>query len=293
MSEVILGFDHPVVAVRDMDASRKCYENLGFVVPPRGSHIEWGTGNWCIMFPDDYIELRGILDASRYTHHLDSFLADREGLMGVAFTTPVAEDGYKRLRAVGVDAVEPRELTRNFELTEGWVKPRFKIVFIPEDAAPGLMAPLVIEHLTPELLRRADWLEHPNDARSVRSMTAVVEDVAQARVAYRKLFGDSQVDELDGCLRVSVGRGGHVYVTTEIGLERLHGVPAFEPMPEPPYLAAMTINVGDLGRTMAALEQNGVPAEAVGADLIRVAPQHTCGAVLEFIVDGASGSLRN
>ena len=48
--------DHPVIAARDLDAARRTFERLGFTVPPRGSHIEWGTGNLCIMFPDDYIK---------------------------------------------------------------------------------------------------------------------------------------------------------------------------------------------------------------------------------------------
>ena len=58
----IRGIDHPVIAVRDMKQARLAYERLGFTVPPRGSHAQWGTGNWCIMFPEDYLELRGIID---------------------------------------------------------------------------------------------------------------------------------------------------------------------------------------------------------------------------------------
>jgi hypothetical protein len=57
--------DHPVIAAGDLDAARVSYERLGFTVPPRGSHVEWGTGNLCIMFPDDYLEIRGIVDATR------------------------------------------------------------------------------------------------------------------------------------------------------------------------------------------------------------------------------------
>ena len=82
MSNRILGIDHPVIGVAGMAAARTTYERLGFAIPPRGSHIEWGTGNWCIMFGDDYLELRGILDPDKYTHGLDEFLAAGEGLMG-------------------------------------------------------------------------------------------------------------------------------------------------------------------------------------------------------------------
>ena len=61
----ITSIDHPVIAVRDMEEARQTFMRLGFTVPPRGSHVEWGTGNWCIMFPKDYLELRGIIDTDR------------------------------------------------------------------------------------------------------------------------------------------------------------------------------------------------------------------------------------
>ena len=60
----IANIDHPVIASADLDAARAAFERLGFTVPPRGSHIEWGTGNLCIMFPEDYIEVRGGVDAT-------------------------------------------------------------------------------------------------------------------------------------------------------------------------------------------------------------------------------------
>ncbi len=81
----IKGIDHPVIAVRDMEAAREVFQRLGFVVPPRGSHVEWGTGNWCIMFPEDYLELRGIVDPTRPIMGLDTVLESKgEGLMGIA-----------------------------------------------------------------------------------------------------------------------------------------------------------------------------------------------------------------
>ena len=87
--------DHPVIAVTDLDQARAAYERLGFTVPLRGSHIEWGTGNLCIMFADDYLEMRGIIDASRFTMHLDTHLERfGAGLMGVAFGTADVEASY-------------------------------------------------------------------------------------------------------------------------------------------------------------------------------------------------------
>lgn len=68
----------------------------GVSVPPRGSHIEWGTGNWCIMFERNHYGLRGIVDASRYTHALEHFLEKRVGQMGVAFRSDTDNrDAYR------------------------------------------------------------------------------------------------------------------------------------------------------------------------------------------------------
>ena len=51
----IENIDHPVIASRDLDATRTQFERLGFTVPPRGSNIEWGTGNGIRLWHDPEI----------------------------------------------------------------------------------------------------------------------------------------------------------------------------------------------------------------------------------------------
>jgi len=107
----IESLDHPVIAARDLDAARITYEKLGFTIPPRGSHVEWGTGNLCIMFPDDYLEIRGIIDASRFTMNLDKHLEQYgEGLMAVAFRTDNVQFSYEGMIRHGMQVTEPRRL---------------------------------------------------------------------------------------------------------------------------------------------------------------------------------------
>ena len=45
----ITGIDHTLVGVRDLEAARATWTRLGFSVTPRGRHIGWGTGNYCVM----------------------------------------------------------------------------------------------------------------------------------------------------------------------------------------------------------------------------------------------------
>ena len=113
--------DHPVIASRDLDATRAQFERLGFTVPPRGSHIEWGTGNLCIMFPDDYLEVRGIIDPERFTMHLDTHLEEHdEGLMGVAFGTSDVKCSFEAAQRHGINTGELRQLRRNWYCSAGW-----------------------------------------------------------------------------------------------------------------------------------------------------------------------------
>mgnify|MGYP000612120535 CR=1 FL=1 len=122
----IHNIDHPVIASQDLDATRAQFERLGFTVPPRGSHIEWGTGNLCIMFPDDYLGVRGIIDPERFTMHLDEHLEKHgEGLMGVAFGTTDVKASYAEANEHGINTGELRSLRRNFEHPVGWTQPAF------------------------------------------------------------------------------------------------------------------------------------------------------------------------
>ncbi len=170
----ITGIDHPVIAVRDLAAARRAYERLGFTVTARGSHPEWGTGNHCIMFARNYLELRGVLRPTEHTRGLERFLERREGLMGLAFGSADTAASHASLAAAGLRPKPVHRLARDFELPEGTTRPAFCLSFLGEDEAPGLMSVVLCQHLTPELLRRPEWIDHANSALGIRSLTAAV-----------------------------------------------------------------------------------------------------------------------
>src|SRR5439155_12216985 len=85
MTNAIAGIDHVIVGVRGLELAREGWSRLGFTLSPRGRHIGLGTGNYCIMFASEYIELLGIVDSTDFVQGLDAFLAQREGLMATAF----------------------------------------------------------------------------------------------------------------------------------------------------------------------------------------------------------------
>jgi catechol 2,3-dioxygenase-like lactoylglutathione lyase family enzyme len=280
MAAGILAVDHPVIAVRDMDESHRTYQRLGFTIPPRGSHLEWGTGNWCIMFADDYLELRGIADASRYTHNLDTFLAERgEGLMGVAFATKSGEDSYREAQASGLKPTAFKQLTRRFHLPEGDAFPKFAIVYLSESDAPGLLTSVICGHLTPEIIRRPEWLTHPNGATGVVSMTTVVADPQSGLPAYERLFGAKAVRTRDGAVEVRFDRGAAIRVISPEAAKRAN---IAAPSTALPYMPAMTLRIRDVAATRDVLRANGVSFTQPTTDSIRVEPDRTCGIVLTF-----------
>ncbi|HYB57941.1 MAG TPA: VOC family protein [Alphaproteobacteria bacterium] len=280
MAPAITGIDHAIVGVRALEEARAGYERLGFTLSPRGSHIGWGTANYCIMFERDYIELLGIVDASQFTNNLDKFLASREGLMGVAFASSDADRAAQELRARGIAAEGPTALERRLELAEGTVLPRFRLVRFPETAAPGLSA-FVCQHLTPELVRRPPWLVHANGATRIVSLSVVVERPAALTDTYERLFGQGAVTPTDRLITLRVGRHSILFLDAD-ELTVLH--PKARPFEsvKPPYLAAMTLGVASPERTAALLTERGVPFEREVDGAVAVAPEASCGFWLIF-----------
>ena len=282
MKNAITGIDHPVIAVRDMVAARAVYERLGFTIPPRGSHIEWGTGNWCIMFAEDYLELRGIVDVNKECHGLDHFLERGQGLMGVALGTVDIEECYSLLVESGLHPGPVRQLKRNFELAEGTVQPQFSLFFLDETEAPGLMSVVLLQHLTPELIRRPDWLSHANGAQGVASMTAVVEDLAAATVAHARLFGAEAVRREGSALVIETETNTIIRVVEPPDLGKLSGVLAVDGASKVPSLVLITVAVDDTEKTARHLSAGRIDFARVGGRTIRVGPEETCGVILDF-----------
>jgi catechol 2,3-dioxygenase-like lactoylglutathione lyase family enzyme len=281
VNDVVTGIDHPIIAVRDMAAGRDTYQRLGFTVTPRGSHLEWGTGNWCIMFENDYIELRGIIDPKN-SHNLGDFLRDREGLMGLAFGTNDAQASYDALAARGLNPQPVRQLTRNFELPEGTVQPKFALCFLDAANTPGLMSVVLCQHLTPELLRRPAWLRHANGARAVRSMTAVVPDIADAAERYARIFPPPSIERENERVTIRLNARQTISLMTRA---KVH---AFWPgldaalLGKAGGLLSATIIVANISQTKQYFTTNSIAFEIVDTDRIRIAPTASCGVPLEF-----------
>ncbi|HEY0527171.1 MAG TPA: VOC family protein [Stellaceae bacterium] len=285
----ITGIDHTLVGVRDLEDARMAWTRLGFALSPRGRHIGWGTANYCVMFPHDYIELLGIVDPAQFTNNLDRFLAEREGLIGVAFASEDAAAAAAALAARGLHPGEPRDLARQLELPEGTVLPRFKLTHLPPEETPGLSA-FVVQHLTPELLRRRPWLDHANGAVGLVSMTVVVENTRLLADAYERLFGAASIVPTDDVLTVHIGRRHRLVFADADDFSALyHDFGVDLDGVKLPYPASMTIAVSDLDKTADHLASWQVDHESFGGVAILVPPEEANGVLLQFVADAAAG----
>jgi len=278
----IAGIDHALIGVADLDAARDTFTRLGFTMSPRGRHIGWGTGNYTIMFEHDYVELLGVVDPSQYIHRLDEFLKTGEGLLNVALGTEDAEASFRWLQAQGVDASPPEQLQRLLETDAGDETLQFRNVHIPNDITPGLST-FACEHLTPEKIRRASWLSHPNGARGISEVTIVMENLEGVRDAYVRLFGEDAVsgDERKGNITVDTGRDELWFVTPKTFPERHYDKTLDESLALP-RLAALTLEVADTQATALYLSGQQVAFERDSTDAVIVSSEEACGTFLIF-----------
>ena len=143
-----------MVAVRDLDTAAAGFRQLGFTLTPRGYH-SIGSQNHCIMLASTYIELLAVPAPHPWLDYYREFLRTGDGLAAIALRTPDADVAYEALRARGVAAKAPMDLSRP---VEGGVA-RFRLVQI-EDVSNVF----VCQHLTPELVWRPEWQRHANGA---------------------------------------------------------------------------------------------------------------------------------
>jgi Glyoxalase-like domain len=215
MRNGIAGIDHVIIGVRDLERARLGWSRLGFTLSPRGRHIGQGTANYCIMFPSDYLELLGIVDPNDFVRRLDAFLVRREGVMATAFApTGGTEEVRSALLGLQLHPSEPRPLGRQLELPEGTVVPRFSLLSFPPEETPGLDS-FICAHLTPELMRRPEWLIHPNGVRGLKGIHVLVQSTAELLEPYDRLFGIQQVTTTDAVACVHVGRQRIVFSTPD------------------------------------------------------------------------------
>lgn len=162
---MLLGIDHVVIAVRDLDvAAHELQESVGIAVTGGGRHPALGTANRLAWLGDTYVELVTIVDeavaaGSWLGGPVAAALADGGGFVTWAVASDDLEGDVASFRALGADYGEPFDGERT-RLDGDIVRWRLAIPSRLGSAEP----PFLIEHDPAS----AEWQPADRAARSTR-----------------------------------------------------------------------------------------------------------------------------
>jgi hypothetical protein len=277
----VIGIDHAVVMVRDLDAAAANWKRLGFTISPRGTHsAKMGSGNTTIMLDPDYIELLGVLTDTELNAPARAFLAHREGIERVAFTAVDSADGAEEIRARGHEPIGPTDFERPVTMPDGSVSAaKFRTFQWPVTEAPGGLRIFACQHKTRETVWIPALMNHANGAQCLKQvLIASPEPITDAAHLVRLIDGSSRT-EPDGAIVVPSGsdRADFVFLTTD-QLGKRYPEVSFAGLPERGS-AGMVIATSDLAAAEKAVGNAGVRS----AGAVCVAPATANGTLLVFV----------
>ena len=213
----VIGIDHAVVMVRDLDQAAATWKRLGFTVSPRGTHsAHMGSGNYTIMLDPDYIELLGVLTPTEHNAPARAFLDKREGIERIAFTAVDSADGAEEIRARGYPPIGPTDFERPVTMPDGKLSAaKFRTFQWPVAEAPGGVRIFACQHKTRETVWIPELMTHANGAKRLREVLLVAGEPAKEAAHLSRMIDREAREGADGSVVVPSGgdRADFVFLT--------------------------------------------------------------------------------
>jgi glyoxalase-like protein len=278
----VVGIDHAVVVVKDLDHAAENWRRLGFTVSPRGTHsAKMGSGNATIMLDPDYIELLGVLAETEHNAPTRAFLAKRgEGIERIAFTAADSAAGAEEIRARGHEPVGPTDFERPVAMPDGSLSvARFRIFQWPIAEQPGGLRIFACQHKTRETVWIPELMTHANGAKRLKQVLVVSPDAAKDAMHLSRMTDRDVRAEADSAVAVPSGsdRADFVFLTKDQLGRRYPGV-SLAGLPERGG-AGLVLATSDLAAAEKAIGSAGI--RSGGA--VCVAPAAANGTLLVFV----------
>jgi Glyoxalase-like domain len=278
----VIGIDHAVVVVKELDAAAETWKQLGFTLSPRGTHsAKMGSGNYTIMLDPDYIELLGILAETDHNAPTRAFIAKHgEGIERIAFTAIDSSAGAEEIRARGFEPIGPIDFERPVPMPDGSVSAaKFRVFQWPVAEAPGGLRIFACQHKTRETVWIPELMKHANAAKCLRQALIVTPEPDKDAAHLTRLIDREGRHEADGAVTVTSGgdRADFVFLTRDQLAGRYPGI-SLDGLPERGGIG-LVIASHDLAATEKAL---GAAGTRSGASLV-VAPASATGTLLAFV----------
>lgn len=180
---MLLGIDHLVIVVSDLEHAAKDYEGLGFTVVPGGKHPV-GSHNMLISFADgSYLEIIGFYREAP-DHRWWDALAKGERLVDYCMQTDHLQSDTIKLRDAGVAINDPVPWSR--KRPDG-----YELKWLLSLATGGHrgVAPFLIEDVTPRTERIPQGCRHANGASGIGTLTVAVGELAHVQRWYEAALG--------------------------------------------------------------------------------------------------------
>ena len=279
----IIGLDHIVIAVRDLDRAADDWRRLGFTLSPRGTHsAHMGSGNYTIMFGDDYLELLGVLAPTPANTSLRDFLADREGIERAAFTARSAQAGAAELQARGIAASEPLDFGRPVDLPDGGRgQARFRTFNWPAPENRHELRLFACEHQTREVVWIPQLQIHANGAQRILRIEVIAADPAASAARMGHLIDQMPQAGSDGSWSVPSGeqRAQFVFMSRATLAARYPSI-AIDALPDQ-GAAVLVLQVQDITKAAKAAG-NAAPAVDETGKRVVIGPEQANGLGLVF-----------
>jgi Glyoxalase-like domain len=278
----IIGIDHAVVVVNDLDRAAENWKRLGFTVSPRGTHsAKMGSGNYTIMLGSDYVELLGVLVKTDHNAPTRAFLARTGGgIERVAFTTLDAASGAEEIRARGFEPLGPTDFERPVTMPDGTQSAaKFRVFQWPVEEAPGGLRIFACQHKTRETVWIPELQKHANAADGIERVIIVTPTPKSDAQHLARMIDGEVLSEADRGFLVPSGsdRADFAFVTSDQLARQFPGV-SLVGLPERGG-AGLVLLTGDL----AAAEKAAGAAAVKSGSAIVVPPAAANGVMLAFL----------
>lgn len=270
----IHSINHVGMAVRNIEATADRYEALGFLLTPYSPHsgasrpgepvTRMGSGNRCVMFSNNYLEILANEDPAHPSPRLASMLRHHQGGHIVCFGTEDVSAVDRRLVHGGFKTSGVIPLQRDIDTPDGARTAKFERVLFSPDASPeGVIQ--AARHLTPQYIYQPRYIAHPNGCTEVSSAVIVVDDMQGYSERYRQYTGIASESTADGaaCFRFSLC-SRLLLMDSAAAARYLPG----SLHPPVPGIAAIGFRCPEMARQVARLNASGIPFMEAGSRLI-------------------------
>ncbi|WJV54396.1 VOC family protein [Prodigiosinella aquatilis] len=288
-----LSLDHVLVTVNHYEQALDNYRKMGFSPSPVSYH-PWGTVTCFMMFGDNFIELIGVNDASKFGtnavngfcfgHQMGAFL-DRgeDGVSLIALHSKDACGDYARLVKQHPHQQGLMDFRRKIIMDNGQTDEVVVSIGLLIDPDYPEASAFICQQHRPDLIWVEEWRHHPNGATRIEAVTYMAQDeeLAVLESRWRKDYGDRvtwQADMLIADTHSGLLRAVH----PDKAADMYDGIALPQSTNTKPHAIAITIGTRDICALADILEINQLP-HCCAPGRILVAPEVTGNIILEFI----------